>query len=119
MPEPDEIRKRLAELPCPICRKTDYQLLPRNDGGTTETLYTAHCSGCRYSFPVAVPVKAMAFTDPDVAQQMKEMACPACQERGAELDFRCHTSVRGAYYFMTCRSCKKPFLEKAPMEAYE
>jgi hypothetical protein len=55
----------------------------------------------------------------DTANLLGTLPCPACQKRGAGLDFRCMPSVRTSDYFVTCRACREPFMERSPMEAYE
>jgi hypothetical protein len=113
------IQRRLADLPCPICGKQDYQVIPQRDSGPTAELFTARCKPCAYLFPLNVPKGEIIAHDPDTANQLSEMHCPSCTERGVQLDFRCSASVRDAYLFVTCRSCRHAFFEKAPMEAFE
>ena len=115
----EEINTRLREISCPICKQSEFVMNPRSDQSYAEALYTAQCIHCHYTFPVSTPTKPISQTDPDVAIWLNSLNCPSCQERGAELDFRCVPSVRDCYYFVTCKACQHPFYEKAPMEAYE
>ena len=115
----DKIQERLKEIPCPICKQSRYTVDPRSKQSYAEMIYTARCAGCQYSFPVNVPSKPIHEVDPDLGHILSGTVCPSCEERGAELNFRCTSSVRDAYHFVTCKNCKHPFHEKAPMEAFE
>ena len=115
----DEMERRMAEIPCPICRKTAYQIDPRTNPSSIGIIYTAVCTACRYSFPLNILTKPVHEVDPDLEQVLKSTYCPKCEERGVELNFRCSPSVRDAYRFITCTHCKHPFFEETPMEAFE
>ena len=119
MPSVVEIQERLAQIPCPICKKSNFVMHPRSDQSYAEALYTAQCADCHYTFQVSTLTKPIHQTDPDVAQWLGSLGCPSCQKQGTELNFRCVPSVRDCYYFVTCRSCRHPFYEKSPMEAFE
>ena len=92
---------------------------PKSNHSFAEEIYQAQCINCRYTFQVSIPTKPISQTDPDIANWMNGISCPACQENGVEINFRCVPSVRECYYFVTCKACGHPFREKAPMEAYE
>ena len=119
MNEATEIQDRLTALPCPICKKAKYVLTPKGNQSYSETLHTAQCLSCKYSFQVGIPNGTFAQSEPDTQLFLRGLLCPSCEEQGADLNFRCHPTVRDAYYFVTCQSCKHPFKERAPMEAYE
>ena len=119
MPSVVEIQERLAQIPCPICKKSNFVMHPRSDQSYAEALYTARCTDCHYTFQVSTPTKPIHQTDPDVAQWLGSLGCPSCQKQGAEMNFRCVPSVRDCYYFVTCSACRHPFYEKSPMEAFE
>ena len=44
--------------------------------------------------------------------RLKEIPCLNCDERGVTLDFRIVMSVRESLYFVTCRTCHHPFVER-------
>jgi len=113
------IQKRLSAIFCPICKKSQFSIYPNAEKSYAEDFYKARCNHCAYSFQVSIPTKPIREVDPDVDQWLGGLSCPACQELGAALDFRCMPSVRECVYFVTCKACQSPFQEKAPMEAYE
>lgn len=115
----EEMQSRLATIPCPICKKSHFLIGGRNTHSYAENLYTARCADCAYTFQVSTPTRPIKETDPDIAQWLGSVNCPACHTRGTELNFRCTPSVRDCYYFVTCTACRHAFHEKAPMEAFE
>lgn len=119
MPDIQEIQERLSQIPCPICKTSNFVMNSRGNQGYAEALYIAQCTDCHYTFQVSTPTKPIHQTDPDIAQWLGSLGCPSCQMRGAELNFRCVPSVRDCYYFVTCKTCRYPFYEKSPMEAFE
>jgi uncharacterized protein YbaR (Trm112 family) len=115
----DQIQKRLTALACPMCKKSAFTVHPRGDQSFAETSHTVMCAGCRYTFKLSIPTRPISQVDPDTANFLAGLPCPACQETGVRLDFRCMPNVRESVLFVTCTSCDRPFTEKAPMEAYE
>jgi hypothetical protein len=118
-PDPKTIEARLGSLSCPICRQTAFAIPPRGQEGYAEQMYKARCLQCAYLFPVTVPTRPLQQTDPDTANWLAALHCPVCGEAGARLDFRCMPHVRESVLFVTCTACQHPFIEKAPMEAFE
>jgi transcription elongation factor Elf1 len=119
IPDLKTMEQRLTALPCPICKQTAFAIPPRAQESYTEQMYKARCLKCAYMFPVNVPTKPLQMTDPDTANWLAGLPCPACRETGTRLDFRCMLNVRESVVFVTCTACHHPFTEKAPMEAYE
>jgi hypothetical protein len=119
MPDLDEIQKRLPQIACPICKKSRFVIPPRAEQSFAESIYTARCADCNYTFKVSLSTKPIEQNDPDTAQWLGGLSCPSCEGRGAQMDFRCMPSVRDCFYFVTCKSCRHPYYEKAPMEAFE
>ncbi len=115
----EEILTRLAALQCPICHKSDFAIHPRGEQSFSDAQHTVRCIGCAYTFKLSIPTRPVSQTDPDTANWLTGLPCPACQETGVRLDFRCMPYVRESVLFVTCTSCHHPFTEKAPMEAYE
>jgi len=115
----EQIRARLTAIQCPICRKSDFAIHPRAEQSFAESIHTVRCAGCAYTFKLRIPTRPIIQTDPDTANWLAGLPCPACQEIGVRLDFRCMPHVRESLLFVTCTSCDHPFTEKAPMEAYE
>jgi len=117
-----EVQTRLTAIPaiqCPICHKSDFAIHPRADQSFAEQSHTVRCNGCNYTFKLSIPTLPVSQTDPDTANWLAGLPCPACQETGVQLDFRCMPYVRESVLFVTCVACHHPFTEKAPMEAYE
>jgi len=115
----EEAQTRLAAIQCPICHKSDFAIHPRPEQSFAEQSHTVMCKGCRYTFKLSIPTRTISQTDPDTANWLAGLPCPACQETGVRLDFRCMPNVRDSVVFVTCTACHHPFIEKAPMEAYE
>jgi hypothetical protein len=113
------IEQRLTAVSCPICGKSAFTVLPRGDESYGETIHTVMCTGCRYTFKLRLPTLPVGQIDPDTANWLSGLPCPACDETGVRLDFRCMPNVRESLLFVTCTSCSHPFVEKAPMEAFE
>lgn len=116
---PDQMRDRLKQLPCPICNTAAYDVDPRHEESYADQIYTVNCQGCRYRFKASAPTRPIEQHDMDTANWLGSLPCPACQKRGATLDFRCQPSVRSSFHFLTCRACREPFMEQSPMEAFE
>jgi len=119
MPDLKHIENRLTAISCPICGKSSFTLHPREEQSFGEALFTVFCAGCRYNFKLRLPTLPISQIDPDTANWLTGLPCPDCQETGARLDFRCMPHVRESLLFVTCTSCGHPFIEKAPMEAFE
>jgi Zn finger protein HypA/HybF involved in hydrogenase expression len=115
----EEVQTRLGALSCPICKGSAFAIHPRGEASFAEQSYKARCNQCAYMFPISIPTQSLQLVDPDTAQWVMGLSCPACQETGTRLDFRCMLSVRESVAFITCIACHHPFSEKAPMEAYE
>ncbi len=113
------MQNRLSEISCPVCKKSQFSIYPNAEKSYAEDFYKARCNHCAYTFQVSIPTKPIREVDPDIDQWLGSLSCPSCQEFGAELNFRCTPSVRDRVYFVTCKACRSPFQEKAPMEAYE
>jgi Zn ribbon nucleic-acid-binding protein len=114
----ENVEKRLAAIPCPVCKASSGFAIPR-DSRITDGEYKAFCKGCRYSMPIHMDMVSYMRSQPDVAYWLKGMRCPACEKTGGQLDFWVQPSVRGALYFVTCTACLNPFFEKSSLEAYE
>lgn len=115
----EDAQTRLAAIQCPICHKSDFVIHPRPEQSFAEQSHTVMCKGCRYNFKLSIPTRTVSQTDPDTANWLAGLPCPACQETGVHLDFRCMPNVRTSLLFVTCSSCDHQFIEKAPMEAFE
>ena len=114
----EDVEKRLTAMTCPVCKTCNDFMIPR-DSRITDGEYKAYCKGCRYSMPVHMDMVSYMRNQPDLGYWLKGMRCPACEKTGGRLDFWVQPSVRGALYFITCSSCRNPFVEKSPLEAYE
>lgn len=110
------IQDRLSAIACPICRKPGpYRVSPRPDAGYGETLYTAICAACAYSFKVTLfDLEMLKPMHPDIAEWLARLPCHACQRQGARLEFQCHPSVRACVTFVTCSTCDHHFSESVP-----
>jgi len=115
----ETIKARLGTLPCPICRKQNFVVRVKTESPDGENVYTAMCAGCRYSFPVSAEVTLYQRSNPDIISWLKEVPCPKCGIRGAEVDFRCTVTVRESRLFLRCKSCQFEFNEVMAAEAYE
>lgn len=115
----EDIQSRLSELPCPACRKTGYFVRDSGEKSFAERFLNARCLHCAYHFTVSIPTRPLREVDPDTDLWLKNAACPACEARGAELNFRGNLSVRQRFYFLTCKTCGHAFHDRAPMEAFE
>src|SRR5207245_10012232 len=112
----ESIERRLADIPCPVCKNSTEYMIPR-DSRVTDGEYKAFCKSCRYSFPIHMDVESFTRSQPDVAYWLKGMRCPACLTTGATLDFRVQPSVRGAVYFVTGGAGRRPFFEPSSLAA--
>jgi hypothetical protein len=117
-PDFEDLERRLKDLTCPVCKKSNDYTIPR-DTRITDGEFKAFCKACRYSMPVHTDIEAYLRNQPDLTYWLKGMRCPACLHMGGILDFWVQPSVRGALYFMTCTSCRQPFAEKSSLEAFE
>lgn len=110
------IQDRLSAIACPICRKPGpYRVSPRPDAGYGETLYTAACTACAYSFKVTLFDQEMfGVMHPDIKEGLSQLACPSCEKRGVTLEFQCHPSVRACVTFLACPACGHAFSESLP-----
>lgn len=115
----EDAQKRMADLKCPTCKKSNFAIMPRPTVSFGEDLYTARCLDCPYTFQVSIPTKPISQTQPDTVQWLSGIPCPKCGELGVTYEFRCSPSVREVFYFVTCKDCRHPFHEKAFMEAFE
>jgi rubredoxin len=116
---PEAIQERLSSINCPVCQASGLMFIPRGEAGFADMLYKVRCSKCPYLFPLNVPTRPIEQIDPDIGQWLQGLCCPACQQRGAQHDFRCTPTVRLSVYFLTCKHCGHHYHESAPMEAYE
>lgn len=112
-----EVERRLDTVPCAICKKSSFAIDERFMG--TDGDWRGICKKCYYTFPVYTDMEFYLRTQPDVPLRLKEISCTACNHQGVDLDFRATLSVREAYYFVTCRNCKRQFPEKSSLEAFE
>lgn len=113
----EQVEARLGAVRCAVCKKSGFAIDRRSmqpDGD-----WKGACTACRYTFPVHTDMEFYQRTQPDIPYRLKEVACPTCQGRGVELDFRIVMSVREAFYFVTCRSCGHQFPEKSSLESFE
>lgn len=113
----EQVEERLRGVRCAICKTNTFSIDRRtmqSDGD-----WKGACVQCRYTFPVHTDMAFYQRTQPDVPYRLKEIACPACESRGVELDFRIVMSVREAFYFVTCRACGHRFPEKSSLESFE
>lgn len=117
LPPVEQVEARLKDVQCAICKTNTFAIDRRNLKPDGE--WRGMCLQCRYTFPVHADMEFYLGTQPDVPYRLKEVACPACQNYGVDLDFRIVMSVRDAYYFVTCRSCKHAFPERSSLEAFE
>jgi Zn ribbon nucleic-acid-binding protein len=114
----DTVEKRLTGLNCPVCKDSHEFMIPR-DSRVTDGEYKVFCKGCRYSMPIHMDMESYLRSQPDVMYWVNGMRCPGCLNFGGRLDFWVQPSVRHAFYFVTCSSCGKPFLEQSSLEAFE
>ena len=110
------IETRLSTVACPICRATGpYRLNPRGAAGYGETLHTAACSQCAYTFKVTLfDLEMLGAMHPDIKESLSQLACPSCEKRGVSFEFQCHPSVRACVTFMVCPACGHSFSESLP-----
>ena len=114
----DKVEQRLRDLTCPVCKTGNDFMIPR-DLRVTDGEYKAFCKSCRYSMPIHMGMENYLRNQPDVAYWLNGMRCPGCLKTGGVLDFWVQPSVRGALYFVTCKSCQRSFSEKSALEAFE
>lgn len=112
-----EVERRLNTVPCAVCKQSSFAIDERFMG--TDGDWRGICKKCYYTFPVYTDMEFYLRTQPDVPLRLREISCTACSHQGVDLDFRATLSVREAYYFVTCRSCKRQFPEKSSLEAFE
>lgn len=113
----EEVEKRLQTIKCAICKGNSFAIDRRFIQADGEC--RGFCLKCRYNFPIYTDMDFYRRTQPDVPYRLREISCPACKERGVELDFRVTMSVREAIYFVTCVGCKTQFPEQSSLEAFE
>src|SRR3990172_12101311 len=96
----ETIQTRLANISCPICKKSRFFVNPSRSVGYAEQFHSARCLDCAYSFQVSIPTKPITQTQPDTGMWLASLPCPVCEKIGAEIDFRCTPSVRECFYFV-------------------
>ena len=119
MPTTEFIQKRLSTVACPLCQKNEFHLNPKGQKHQEEQAYTAICLGCHYSFPVSSENTLYRQANPDIVYRLREIPCPKCEGRGAELEFRAMISIRDSRQFLRCGNCRFEFNESTPAEAFE
>ena len=112
-----EVERRLGSVPCAICKQSSFAIDERFMGADGD--WRGLCKKCFYTFPVYTDMEFYLRTQPDVPLRLREVSCTACSHQGVSLDFRATMSVRDAYYFVTCQTCKRQFPEKSSLEAFE
>ena len=112
-----EVERRLDTVPCAVCKQSSFAIDERFMG--TDGDWRGICKKCYYTFPVYTDMEFYLRTQPDVPYRLKEISCTACDHRGVNLDLRATLSVRDAYYFVTCQNCKRQFVERSSLEAFE
>ncbi|MGH7260329.1 MAG: hypothetical protein ACREI9_06570 [Nitrospiraceae bacterium] len=116
-PSPEQVAGRLSSVRCAICKTSEFAIDPRSAKPDGE--WKGVCMKCRYSFPVHTDMEFYQRTQPDIPYLMKTIPCSKCQTQGVTLDFRIVLSVREAYYFVTCNTCRHPFAERSSLETFE
>lgn len=111
------VESRLRQVKCAICKSQRFGIDSRTVNNDGE--WKAICLNCHYTFPVHTDMDFYLQTQPDVPYRLREIACPACEQRSGELNFRVQMSVRESIYFLTCRSCGNEFPERSSLEAFE
>ena len=114
---PEQVEGRLTTVRCAVCKHSAFMIDRRSLKPDGE--WKGACLTCRYTFPVHTDMDFYLRTQPDVPYRLREIACPACEQRGVSLDFRIDMSVREAIYFVTCNACGHQFPERSSMEAFE
>ncbi|OQW45963.1 MAG: hypothetical protein A4C66_15065 [Nitrospira sp. HN-bin3] len=112
-----EVERRLNTVPCAICKQSSFAIDERFMG--TDGDWRGICKKCFYTFPVYTDMEFYLRTQPDIPFRLKEISCTACNHRGVNLDLRATVSVRDAYYFVTCQGCRREFVERSSLEAFE
>ncbi|MDE3036037.1 MAG: hypothetical protein KGO52_05665 [Nitrospirota bacterium] len=113
----EQVESRLSSVRCAICKTSTFMIDRRTmqpDGD-----WKGACLKCRYTFPVYTNMEFYLRTQPDVPHRLKDIACPACEHKSVDLDFRIVMSVREAIYFVTCKACGHKFPEWSSLEAFE
>ncbi len=112
-----EVEARLSEVKCAICKKSRFGIDSRSmqEDGDWKGL----CLDCYYSFPVYTDMQFYLQTQPDIPYRLKEIACPSCEQRQVDLNFRIVMSVRESIYFLTCKACHHQFPERSSLESFE
>jgi hypothetical protein len=113
----EEIESRLQGVRCAVCKKGRFAIDRRSLQSDGEC--KGVCLECRYSFPVYTDMEFYQRTQPDLGYWLKQISCPACQNRGVRLDFRIVMSVRESDYFVTCSACQHAFAERSSLESFE
>ena len=113
----EAVESRLSEVQCAICKKNTFGIDRRFQQPNGE--WKGACMSCRYTFPVYTDMGFYLQTQPDLPYRLKEIACPSCELRGVDLNFRIIMSVRESDYFVTCRHCTNRFVERSTLEAFE
>jgi len=116
-PSPEHVVSRLSSVRCAICKTNDFAIDSRSMKPDGE--WKGACKKCRYTFPVHTDMEFYQRTQPDIPYLMKTVPCPKCQAHGVALDFRIVLSVREAYYFVTCSTCRHQFAERSSLETFE
>lgn len=113
----EQVESRLGNLRCAICKTSDFGIDRRTMQPDGE--WKGVCKKCRYNFPLYTDMEFYLRTQPDIPYRLKEIPCPACENRGVSLDFRVTMSVRESHYFLTCRKCGRQFEELSSLESFE
>ena len=116
-PSPELVASRLSSVRCAICKTSEFTIDPRSMKPDGE--WKGACKKCHYSFPVHTDMEFYQRTQPDIPYLMKTIPCSKCQTHGVTLDFRIVLSVREAYYFVTCNTCRHKFAERSSLETFE
>ena len=117
LPAVETVESRLSSVRCAICKASSFAIDRRNLHADGE--WKGMCMKCRYTFPVHTDMEFYQRAQPDLPYFLRTVPCPKCAARGVDLDFRATLSVREAYYFVTCQTCKHSFPERSSFEAFE
>lgn len=112
-----QVEQRLQSVRCAICKATEFTIDQRTAQEPGE--WKGMCLKCRYTFPVHTDMEFYLGTQPDVPYWLRDIACPSCQNKGVNLDFRIVMSVRESIYLVTCKTCQHQFAERSSLEAFE
>ena len=68
----EHVEKRLAAIPCPVCKTSSGFTIPR-DSRITDGEYKAFCKGCRYSMPIHMDMVSYMRSQPDAPPKRLEV----------------------------------------------